>query len=121
MGSWFSDVDAGTCPETRASSLSLSLSFFRFWSLSLDMARVQQILQLLLVVATLATVLASPMVKREAMSDGDGEAIFAFRGFYGSPVYRPYGFTSWGYGSPGFGTFPNYVASPNIYRGYNKY
>jgi len=56
--------------------------------------------------------------KREAMSDGDAESIQAFYGFYGSPIYRPYGFGSWGYGSSGYGVYNTYVASPNIYGGY---
>merc|ERR1712105_155696 len=107
MGSsWYPDVDAGTCP--RLAQLSPPL----------DMARAHQIVQCLLVLFAFAAVFAGPVVKRDAMSDGDGESIYAFQGFYGSPIYRPYGFASWGYGSPGFGRYKTYVAEPNIYGGY---
>merc|ERR1711915_172836 len=106
MGSCYSTVDAGTCPRSHAPPKAL------------DMARAHLILQFLLAVSAFAAVFAGPLVKREAMSDGDGESIQAFHGFYGSPIYRPYGFASWGWGSPGFGTYKTYVASPNIYGGY---
>ena len=31
---------------------------------------------------------ASPVMKRSALSAGDGESIEAFHGFYGNPIYR---------------------------------
>jgi len=53
------------------------------------------------------------------LSDGDAESIQAFYGFYGNPIYRPYGFGAWGVGSKGFGYNPM-VSSPNsFYGGYH--
>jgi len=79
----------------------------------------QTLIKLVLAVCMMVCVaLAVPRNRREAMSDGDAESIAAFYGFYGSPIYRPYGFGSWGYGSAGFGVGETYVASPNIYGGY---
>merc|ERR1712072_843495 len=52
------------------------------------------------------------------LSDGDAESIQAFYGFYGNPIYRPYGFGAWGVGSSGFG-YNTMVSSPNsLYGGY---
>merc|ERR1712198_149973 len=81
-----------------------------------DMARSLLIILVLTLIVSFSE--AGLLSKRSAMSDGDAESIHAFYGFYGSPIYRPYGFGSWGYGSAGFGLHPTYVASPNIYGGY---
>eukprot|EP00091_Calanus_sinicus_P010941 TRINITY_DN25013_c0_g1_i1.p1 TRINITY_DN25013_c0_g1~~TRINITY_DN25013_c0_g1_i1.p1 ORF type:complete len:113 (-),score=29.37 TRINITY_DN25013_c0_g1_i1:202-498(-) len=59
----------------------------------------------------------TPIVKRSALSAGDGESIQAYHGFYGNPIYRPYGFGSWGWGSEGFG-YNTIVSRPNVYGGY---
>jgi len=51
------------------------------------------------------------------LSDGDAESIPAFYGFYGNPIYRPYGFGSWGWGSANYGYNALYV--PN--NGHNRF
>jgi len=52
--------------------------------------------------------------------DSDAEHIHAFNGFYGNPIYRPYGFGSWGVGSAGFGKKMMVVSRPNsFYGGYS--
>merc|ERR1712212_342528 len=74
------------------------------------------ILATLLLVAPLV-LHGSPPHKRSALSDGDGESIQAFQGFYGNPLYRPYGFGAWGWGSEGFG-YNTLVTKQNVYGGY---
>merc|ERR1712215_143135 len=67
--------------------------------------------------------LSSPVpVKRAAdpmsLADGNAEPISAMDGFYGNPLYRPYGFSSWSYGSNGYMLNSIVVRGPNIYGGY---
>merc|ERR1712038_2008551 len=51
--------------------------------------------------------------------DSDSEHIQAYNGFYGNPIYRPYGFGSWGVGSVGFGNKMMVSNRPNsLYGGY---
>merc|ERR1712105_568602 len=61
-------------------------------------------------------------VKRSAdafgLADGDSEPVYAMQGFYGNPLYRPYGFGSFGWGSTNFMRGHTAVAGPNIYGGY---
>jgi len=67
------------------------------------MARSSYIAAILVLFVCVQLAVSLPaLVKREAMSAGDGEAINGFFGFYGNPIYRPYGFGAWGYGSYGF-------------------
>merc|ERR1711973_31172 len=73
---------------------------------------------LVVLVCLSVTVTALSVQKREALSDGDAESIPAFYGFYGSPMYRPYGFPTFGWGSAGFGYNSIVVPTPNIYGGY---
>merc|ERR1712106_767075 len=60
---------------------------------------------------------SSTPVKRSAaplsLADGNAEPINAMDGFYGNPLYRPYGFGSWGYGF-----HSTTVYGPNIYGGF---
>jgi len=57
-----------------------------------------------------------------ALSAGDGELINIIHGYYGSPVYRPYGYSAWGWGSEGYGYRPIVAAQPNtFYGGYFNY
>merc|ERR1712106_645593 len=61
----------------------------------------------------------SPLVVKraaEAMSlaEGNAEPISAMNGFYGNPLYRPYGFSSWGVGSSGYMRNSVVVTGPNI-------
>merc|ERR1711936_225540 len=66
--------------------------------------------------------LSATPVKRAAdamsLADGNAEPISAMDGFYGNPLYRPYGFSSWGYGSNGYMLNSIVVRGPNIYGGY---
>merc|ERR1711864_48037 len=61
-------------------------------------------------------------VKRSAdafgLADGESEPIYAMQGFYGNPLYRPYGFGSFGWGSPNFMVGHTVVRGPNIYGGF---
>merc|ERR1712106_867302 len=65
----------------------------------------------------------SPLVKRAAealsLAEGNAEPISAMNGFYGNPLYRPYGFSSWGVGSSGYMRNSVVVTGPNIYGGYH--
>merc|ERR1711963_588501 len=66
---------------------------------------------------------SSPILKKRAadamsLAVGDAEAINARSGFFGNPLYRPYGFSAWGYGSDGFMTHRVVVAGPNLYGGF---
>merc|ERR1712123_242929 len=66
----------------------------------------------------------SPLpVKRAAdamsLAEGNAEPISAMNGFYGNPLYRPYGFSSWGFGSSGYMRNSVVVAGPNINGGYH--
>merc|ERR1712106_385248 len=62
------------------------------------------------------------IVRRSAdamsLADGSAEPIYAMNGFYGNPLYRPYGFGSWGFGSAGYGLNSVVVPGKNIYGGY---
>eukprot|EP00090_Calanus_glacialis_P036422 TRINITY_DN621_c0_g1_i6.p1 TRINITY_DN621_c0_g1~~TRINITY_DN621_c0_g1_i6.p1 ORF type:complete len:104 (+),score=23.35 TRINITY_DN621_c0_g1_i6:42-314(+) len=62
------------------------------------------------------------LVKRAAdamsLAEGNAEPISAMNGFYGNPLYRPYGFGAWGYGSTGFMRNSIVETGPNIYGGY---
>eukprot|EP00090_Calanus_glacialis_P036420 TRINITY_DN621_c0_g1_i4.p1 TRINITY_DN621_c0_g1~~TRINITY_DN621_c0_g1_i4.p1 ORF type:complete len:104 (+),score=26.25 TRINITY_DN621_c0_g1_i4:42-314(+) len=62
------------------------------------------------------------LVKRAAdamsLAEGNAEPISAMNGFYGNPIYRPYGFGSWGYGSAGYGLHSTVVYGPNFYGGF---
>merc|ERR1712098_61056 len=83
-----------------------------WWSNTLVMAALMGI--------TVLTILCmvSPPCLPSPLSDGHGESIQAFYGFYGNPLYRPYGFGSWGFGSEGFG-LRSIVSQPNsVYGGY---
>ena len=55
---------------------------------------------------------SSSRQRRSALSSSDGEIISSFRGFVGYPIYRPYGFGAWGWGSHGFGQSVLEAASP---------
>merc|ERR1712080_290478 len=50
------------------------------------------------------------------LSKGHGESIPVIYGFYGNPIYRPYGFGAWGFGSEGFG-YRSLVSRPLSLRG----
>merc|ERR1712027_114865 len=54
-----------------------------------------------------------------SLADGNAEPIHAMNGFYGNPLYRPYGFGSWGYGSAGY--MSHSLEIPNVYGGYHFY
>jgi len=66
--------------------------------------------------------MTNPVVKRAAdamsLADGNAEPISAMDGFYGNPLYRPYGFGSWGYGSTGYMRNSIIVQGPNLYGGF---
>merc|ERR1712128_116497 len=85
---------------------------------SADMAAVRIMLAVLLV---LSAVSGSP-VKRSAaplsLAEGNAEPINAMNGFYGNPIYRPYGFGSWGYGSHGYGVHSPTLYGPHTYGGF---
>merc|ERR1712113_460930 len=98
-----SSVDLRSLPLT--SLTTRAMAAFRYLSLAV----------LVLVSATLGNpVKRSP----DAMSlaDGNAEPISAHDGFYGNPLYRPYGFGAWGYGSQGY--MKNHLIIPNVYGGY---
>merc|ERR1711892_1041486 len=84
---------------------------------STDMAAVRIMLVVLVV---LSAVSGSP-VKRSAapisLAEGNAEPINAMNGFYGNPIYRPYGFGSWGYGSHGYGEHSTTLYGPHAYGG----
>merc|ERR1712128_52901 len=86
---------------------------------STDMAAVTRIMLVMLLV--LSAVSSSP-VKRSAASlslaEGNAEPINAMNGFYGNPIYRPYGFGSWGYGSHGYGVHSTTLYGPHAYGGF---
>merc|ERR1712106_893935 len=86
---------------------------------STDMAAVTRIM--LVVLLVLSVVSASP-VKRSAaplsLAEGNAESINAMNGFYGNPIYRPYGVGSWGYGSDGYGLHTNTLYGPHAYGGF---
>merc|ERR1712123_310292 len=85
---------------------------------SADMAAVRIMLVLVVV---LSSVSGSP-VKRSAaplsLAEGNAEPINAMNGFYGNPIYRPYGFGSWGYGSHGYGVHSTTLYGPHAYGGF---
>merc|ERR1712128_260885 len=86
---------------------------------STDMAAVTRIILVVLIV--LSSVSGSP-VKRSAaplsLAEGNAEPINAMNGFYGNPIYRPYGFGSWGYGSHGYGVHSTTLYGPHTYGGF---
>merc|ERR1711899_75491 len=63
----------------------------------------------------------TPLVKRSpdalSLAEGNAEPITALNGFYGNPLYRPYGFGAWGYGSNGY--ISHAMVIPNVYGGYH--
>merc|ERR1712080_27854 len=61
------------------------------------------------------------LVKRSpfGLADGEAEPIYAMHGFYGNPLYRPYGFGAWGYGSSNYMRGSSVVTGPNMYGGYS--
>merc|ERR1711913_82108 len=79
-------------------------------------------LALLVLVYVCCGVEMSP-VKRSpdalSLAEGNAEPITALNGFYGNPLYRPYGFGSWGVGSTGFMKNSVLVTGPNFYGGYH--
>merc|ERR1712001_348859 len=76
-----------------------------------------------LVLLYVCFVVSTPLMKRspDAMSlaEGNAEPITALNGFYGNPLYRPYGFGAWGYGSQGY--MSQALEIPNVYGGYHYY
>merc|ERR1712008_203003 len=54
------------------------------------------------------TCLAAPL------SEGNSESIQAYYGFYGNPIYRPYGFGSWGLDPRALATTPWCLAMVGI-------
>merc|ERR1712123_417383 len=90
---------------------------------STDMAAVRiMLIPLQAVLIVLSSVSGSP-VKRSAaplsLAEGNAEPINAMNGFYGNPIYRPYGFGSWGYGSHGYGVHSTTLYGPHAYGGFN--
>jgi len=81
--------------------------------------RVLAVLALVLLIVSLGQ---SVPVKRSAdafgLADGDSEPVYAMQGFYGNPLYRPYGFGSFGWGSTNFMRGHTVVTGPNIYGGF---
>merc|ERR1711890_215117 len=53
----------------------------------------------------------------DAMAESGAEPIQAINGFYGNPLYRPYGFGAWGFGSAGYGSHRMIFRSP-FYGGF---
>ena len=71
--------------------------------------------QVLLLVCGLA---ARPTKRAaDALAVGGAEPVDAMRGFYGNPLYRPYGFGAWGFGSHGY--MLNSLVLPNLYGGFH--
>merc|ERR1712098_957416 len=102
-----------------------------WWELGMDTHKLTAMATTLKSMTALLTLvlLVSPclshslqVVRREAepmsLADGDAEPIYAMNGFYGNPLYRPYGFGSWGWGSAGYGLNRVVVKGNNIYGGY---
>merc|ERR1711892_1351033 len=87
---------------------------------SVDMAAVT--LRMILVVLLVLSVVSASPVKRSAaplsLAEGNAESINAMNGFYGNPIYRPYGFGSWGYGSHGYGVHSTTLYGPHTYGGF---
>merc|ERR1712025_975399 len=79
-------------------------------------------LALMVLVYVCCSVEMSP-VKRSpdalSLAEGNAEPIQALNGFYGNPIYRPYGFAAWGYGSAGY--MSHALEIPNVYGGYHFY
>merc|ERR1712203_321854 len=75
----------------------------------------------LLVLLSVLPTSSSPYGKRaaDALAVGDAEPISAMNGFYGNPLYRPYGFGAWGYGSAGY--MKSHLVIPGVYGGYHYY
>merc|ERR1712059_43558 len=86
------------------------------------MAATNLILTLTVALLIVSTALCGP-VKRSAdamsLADGDAEPINAMYGFYGQPLYRPYGFGAFGYGSVNYGLARTIV--PGHYGGFYNY
>merc|ERR1711937_408684 len=74
-----------------------------------------------LVLLLVLPISCSPHGKRaaDALAVGNAEPISALNGFYGNPLYRPYGFGAWGYGSSGY--MSKALEIPNVYGGYHFY
>merc|ERR1712227_197359 len=70
-------------------------------------------------------VLGAAVQRRSPLSASDGEIMTSKRGFIGNPIYRPYGFSSWGWGSTGYGVNMFISESPFYgsyrYHGFAKY
>merc|ERR1711892_308877 len=85
---------------------------------STDMAAVR----IMLVVLVVLSAVSSSPVKRSAaplsLAEGNAEPINAMNGFYGNPIYRPYGFGSWGYGSHGYGVHSTTLYGHHTYGGF---